>query len=441
MCASHVLKVVPYIALVAVYPAYALLQIASGMFLKFHQPKSWTIWIILPPVLVLGHVTAICYDYFARTTYSVRAMAALAIPLVARLIPKLKYDKLCVHPIALSACLIATELMMLLNVFMGYIQNQYFYIILPLAIYYIIALILSIWYFIKPLFHLIKGVFTCFKEFKLRQNLVTLFNAFDIVVAGSLVLTLTSMIFIFERSRNISLNSYTVRLDQYVEMLRWVFNIATLVALGYSLLRFLFLYFLTAFAKLSKTRTPTQAQAPTTLPVPLSQVSVENLHNNPITTTRLQLPLREATSTAHHREPQNSNAYPEPPSTSYPRAQVRRPTRSSNQGSNVDQFLDLFRISANYYVDAEDWHDLNDQHRPASSDDDICLMCCDRPSTCIVMNCRHGGLCRTCATQLRDRDARRRLKCPFCSLPIERICVVAEVGESSYKIVAHKNIN
>ena len=62
-------------------------------------------------------------------------------------------------------------------------QNQYFYIILPLAIYYIIALILSIWYFIKPLVHLIKGVFTCFKEFKFRQNLVTLFNAFDIVVA------------------------------------------------------------------------------------------------------------------------------------------------------------------------------------------------------------------------------------------------------------------
>ena len=83
--------------------------------------------------------------------------------------------------------------------------------------------------------------------------------------------------------------------------------------------------------------------------------------------------------------------------------------------------------------DAAKVHPLEDEIRRLSklselSDDNTCIICCDRPPTCVFLTCGHGGICRRCANLLFLRPPN---ECPTCRGKIDQI---VELESPSKKI-------
>lgn len=64
------------------------------------------------------------------------------------------------------------------------------------------------------------------------------------------------------------------------------------------------------------------------------------------------------------------------------------------------------------------------QPRPdtVDPDDGLCTICCDRPATCVFMECGHGGYCWRCAHLLYIRPPN---ECPVCRARIELVLEVS----------------
>lgn len=59
-------------------------------------------------------------------------------------------------------------------------------------------------------------------------------------------------------------------------------------------------------------------------------------------------------------------------------------------------------------------------------EDAMCTICFANDSNCIIMDCKHSGICKECSVDMLKKVA----KCPFCmqvaprDQPVEKICVV-----------------
>ncbi|KAI8466322.1 MAG: hypothetical protein J3K34DRAFT_434193 [Monoraphidium minutum] len=69
------------------------------------------------------------------------------------------------------------------------------------------------------------------------------------------------------------------------------------------------------------------------------------------------------------------------------------------------------------------------------SDDGLCTICCDRPASCVFMECGHGGYCWRCAHLLYARPPN---ECPVCRARIELVLEVSEprvpLGASAFVV-------
>eukprot|EP00927_Polykrikos_kofoidii_P023534 TRINITY_DN21655_c0_g1_i1.p1 TRINITY_DN21655_c0_g1~~TRINITY_DN21655_c0_g1_i1.p1 ORF type:complete len:476 (-),score=57.59 TRINITY_DN21655_c0_g1_i1:267-1607(-) len=63
-----------------------------------------------------------------------------------------------------------------------------------------------------------------------------------------------------------------------------------------------------------------------------------------------------------------------------------------------------------------------------------CVLCFDAPSKTVLQPCGHSALCRTCASDLLEKEGPR---CPICRTPVERF----EVGVFSSTFVAKKRVS
>lgn len=50
----------------------------------------------------------------------------------------------------------------------------------------------------------------------------------------------------------------------------------------------------------------------------------------------------------------------------------------------------------------------------------MCTICFSNDSNCIILNCKHSAVCRDCAMDM----VKKTNICPFCRMPIEKVCVV-----------------
>ena len=121
------------------------------------------------------------------------------------------------------------------------------------------------------------------------------------------------------------------------------------------------------------------------------------------------------------------------------RPQVSKPKTS-------DSILSFIRINPNYYISNE-----NNQNVPRNSsngnqigvqnhteniailrkEDEQCSLCVVELQDCIILPCKHGGICKKCSIDWMKKSN----KCPFCRKLIERTCVVKMISRNNYKIL------
>ncbi|KAL6760220.1 hypothetical protein V8C86DRAFT_1776736, partial [Haematococcus lacustris] len=51
-------------------------------------------------------------------------------------------------------------------------------------------------------------------------------------------------------------------------------------------------------------------------------------------------------------------------------------------------------------------------------DDGLCVICYDKPSSCVLLDCGHGGFCKACAYRIFVRPPN---ECPTCRQHIEQV--------------------
>lgn len=124
-------------------------------------------------------------------------------------------------------------------------------------------------------------------------------------------------------------------------------------------------------------------------------------------------------------------APPRPPNNA-----MRRPRRDNQprveKPSQADSVLNLFRINTNYFsskpMTAEE---QANQGEANDQSDGLCSLCYAEPSTCIILECKHAGICKTCSIDMMKKST----LCPFCRKDIVKVCVVEKIEETKYKII------
>jgi hypothetical protein len=124
---------------------------------------------------------------------------------------------------------------------------------------------------------------------------------------------------------------------------------------------------------------------------------------------------------------------------------VRDRGNASNQPTVVtpptQTILNLFRINSNYYGNSEAQRNQPQAQSPAATttvqaspekreEDDLCSICMEGKQNCIILDCRHGGICKSCSIDMLKKSD----LCPFCRKTINKICVVTKISEQQYKI-------
>lgn len=108
--------------------------------------------------------------------------------------------------------------------------------------------------------------------------------------------------------------------------------------------------------------------------------------------------------------------------------------RSDNQPKvekpgNASAVLNLFRINTNYFsAQAASTGEAGDK-KPEGEDN--CTICFSQLPNCIILDCKHGGICDNCAFDMMKKSS----NCPFCRQAITKVCVVEKMSESQYRVV------
>lgn len=69
-------------------------------------------------------------------------------------------------------------------------------------------------------------------------------------------------------------------------------------------------------------------------------------------------------------------------------------------------------------------------------EDAMCTICFANDSNCIIMDCKHSGICKECSVDMLKKVA----KCPFCmqvasaDQPVDKICVVKSNEEGLIEV-------
>lgn len=97
--------------------------------------------------------------------------------------------------------------------------------------------------------------------------------------------------------------------------------------------------------------------------------------------------------------------------------------------SGASAVLNLFRINTNYFSSKE--KPLAEEGDKKPEGEDSCSICFSNKPNCIILDCKHGGICENCAFDCMKKS----IQCPFCRQDITKVCVVEKLNEAQYKVV------
>lgn len=122
----------------------------------------------------------------------------------------------------------------------------------------------------------------------------------------------------------------------------------------------------------------------------------------------------------------------------YPMAPAVDRTKRNNdpkvgKPKESNTILRLFRINTNFYSEKPPTDTEKGQNAEVKKeeDDGLCTICLAEPANCIILDCRHAGVCKVCSIDMMKRsDA-----CPFCRKSIQKVCVVLPIEDNNYKVI------
>lgn len=384
-----------YWGIMFAYIAHIGFQLLAVLTIYCGNKSKFKLWMIIPPLALLAEYLFVTMDYSGGSyCYSVYASPLLAVPFVFRLIPKTGYSQLVAIPLALQFFIIPVEVLLLLKEFKGIGLQQYGYILGVLVLYYLPAFVISIVTFLWSIGKCFVGCFTCFERFDWRVNLVTFFNSCDSIMGACIVIPVVIWLIVAEEQ-----TVFNNRPRQYDQLnFNILFRILFFTGAVYSIVRFVVLYSCTASKcqsrSLQNSSVPSQSDRTNQIPS----------NPNPIVQRR-------------NNQDESPRAQPE-----------RTPERESEDPeTGLGRFLNLFRVSSNYYV--RNWNRNQLQSANQDFEEDLCFICLDRLPNCIIMDCHHGGFCNVCGIDLAARK-----KCPSDRIQMKKIYVIRKVAVNKYEI-------
>lgn len=99
--------------------------------------------------------------------------------------------------------------------------------------------------------------------------------------------------------------------------------------------------------------------------------------------------------------------------------------------SGASSVLNLFRINTNYFSTQAAQSDQEAEVDKKQEGDESCSICFSKLPNCIIMDCKHGGICETCAFDCMKKS----IQCPFCRQDITKVCVVEKMSEAQYRVL------
>lgn len=383
-----------------IYSMHAGLQIVAAVIILAYKRPEFSVLMLIPPIATIIEIAIVAVDLKRNTWYSVYTSPLLAVPIVFRAIPRTKYAQLCVQMIVFSIFLILNEVLLLSKYLIDKGIPRYWLIPAIFCVYYTVTALALFSAFLKSTLSMLIAFCNLFRQFHWRKNLVIWFNSSDLMLCAIAVGFGTVWLFSYE---SLSREKYPEYAKEEIDLERSAYSLfekTLLAGVIYSVISSLILYICTTW--------------------------------NP----RPHLGNQTSSNSSHIHGPSNirSAAFSNPGITNGQglvptqlgdqQAISRSQVRSRQPESTASRFLNLFRLNANFFVDS-----IEDGQQADMLSDNLCTICYAKPSNCIILDCKHGGICEDCAWPICDKN-----KCPFCRESIARICVVKQVGPNRYEV-------
>lgn len=360
----------------------------------------------LPVTTKLIELIIVISDYFNKDTKnSVFASFLLAIPLLMIFAKKSNYFQLETMPTCMIIVAAMIELMLLIKVFTQ-ARLTFYSILIILFYFFLVTFFFHVMNFVTSVLMFFQGIMNCFKNFKWKVMAVQFFLGMDNIVAALVALVFANWCYSVE-----SLNGYTNRANEEKEK-----HYAPPTAPDIEREEFM------------------RAWAVRLSIITLLYVIVRNicLYLSTYDSGSIEVRLTLGTVGVRHRLEVNQQNRGQPTA---PAPKVSKPT------SGATSFLNLFRINANYYGSLNDNKILPvvansegcsvAQKEKKEESEEMCTICVCNQSNCIILNCKHGGICKQCALAMLTKSSH----CPFCRETILKVCVVNKVSDTKYEIL------
>ena len=387
-------------------------------------PSHWSIWI--PYTTKALSVLVVGSDILFRWRGSAYLCFLPMLTMIGLAIQKSTYNQIKPSPVCLMCFLSICELMGML--YYGIELGPYYSTLFIILFYYfLVTFFFNMIGFLSAIMSLFIGMFNCFRQFKVKIFLVQFLLGADNILAIVFCLEFSNWLYYDAGYRQLSTAKMNGSLskdgsddyDRFSDLLTkstFRMQVITGVVAFYTIIRNITIFWCT------KQSLPQNQQ-------------IELRSGMVITMSQ-----RVGTGNTAAAGSDNHNQLP----------RVEQP-------STKDSILNLFRVNANYYTAANTGdtpavkhpaqveaagqgvrpaENLNDGieikvgHRDADGDE-TCTICINEPSNCIILGCRHGGICKKCAFDMMKKSS----LCPFCRCSIEKICVVLKMNDTQYKVI------
>lgn len=371
------------------------------------------------PIVAKGMgLGAVILDIYFSTRLSMIFCWCPLIPAIVSVVPSSGYGFIKINPPCLAIFVGISELMFMLRL-NGIIRTSYSTIFVTLFYYFLVTMFFTIISFLTAVFKFFIAIFTRFRGFNMRLFTIQFFLGGDNIMAVVLLMMFSNWLFYDETVKSFD-----------GEMSRGTFDMKNM----------------SDYDRAISQRESTWAAAKTVSIICAIYVLIRNCAvfyatKDEMAIHQLVLLRRNAGfETGAGASPNLHGGQ-----TNVPR--VEKPSTTQN-------ILNLFRINANYYSENNPNSNtqegrpqepavstpsqnqsgkLKPQDKQDSPDekDNLCSICMAEPSNCIILPCRHGGICKGCTMDMMKKS----VICPFCRKNIDKVCVVLKINDNQYQIV------
>ena len=384
--------IVPY-AFDAITEGIVIFLFSRCSFLVNHY-KHWILVPFLAKVLSVAIVASDLGYHWGGSAYFAFLPIITALGVV---IPKVSYAAIKPMPACLYIFVAICELLGMIQLGVG--KGAYYSTLFIILFYYfLVTFFFNLIGFLSALLSICVGLCKCFKQFRYKVFIVQFLLGADNIMAVVVCMEFSNWIYYQASLNGLKTETRPInqeRTDQIAQLKRSAtqsdtkMKVLSAVLLGYSLVRNVVLFF----------------------------CSKDEL------SAAQQTELRSGMLIGQAPAPHGANVAPGTPYAPHNLPRVEQP-------STKDAILNLFRVNATYFSTA------GQASKPAVTErkeegGDLCTICIAEPPNCIILDCRHGGVCKTCAFDMLKKSN----ACPFCRAPIAKVCVVLKVAEDQYRVI------